>query len=124
MVTTPSPTTTPNEGFPPARKLTSFIASSLLVLVFMDLATIRPRQHVAAAGLVGPIFPGAPSLVRIGAVAGIARIDLALRQVGDLATQHLSAHQRTGVARQIDRHSHHLDDRACRRRKAVAAHER
>src|SRR5438034_11182339 len=112
MVTTPSPTTTPNEGFPPARKLTSFIAPSLLVLVLVHCATIRACQHVTTAGLVRPIFPGTPGLVRVRTIAGIARVDLALRQIGDLAAQHLGAHERTRIAWQIDRHTHHLDDRA------------
>ena len=44
---------------------------------------VGPGQQVAAAGLVRPIFPGAPGLDRIGAVAPVAGLDLALRQVLD-----------------------------------------
>src|ERR1700719_795239 len=40
-------------------------------------------QQVAAASLVRPIFTGAPGLDRIGAVAPVAGLDLALRQVLD-----------------------------------------
>ena len=44
---------------------------------------VGPGQQVAAASLVHPIFPGAPGLDRIGAVAPVAGLDLALRQVLD-----------------------------------------
>jgi hypothetical protein len=44
---------------------------------------VGPGQQVAAASLVRPIFPGAPGLDRIGAVAPVAGLDLALRQVLD-----------------------------------------
>jgi hypothetical protein len=39
---------------------------------------VGPGQQVAATGLVRPIFPGAPSLDRIGAVAPVAGLDLTL----------------------------------------------
>src|ERR1700687_1183943 len=51
-------------------------------------------QHVAAAGLVRPVFPGAPSLGRIGTIAAIAGIDLALPEILDLAAQLLGMQQR------------------------------
>ena len=38
--------------------------------------TLEPDQQVAVAGLVRPIFPGAPDLDRIGAVAAVAGLDL------------------------------------------------
>src|SRR4029077_10077045 len=70
---------------------------------------VGPGQQVAAAGLVRPVFPGAPGLDRIRAVAANARRDLAVRQVFDLAAELLRAHQRAGVARQVDRQPHDLD---------------
>ena len=54
------------------------------------VAVIGPGQQVAAAGLVRPIFPGAPGLDRVGAVAPVAGRDLALRQVLDLAANCLA----------------------------------
>src|SRR5207248_9934929 len=85
---------------------------------------VGASEEMAATGLVGPVFPGPPGLGRIGAVAAVARRNLAVGQVFDLATQLLRAHQGAGVARQIDRHAHDLDQGARRRGKAVAAHQR
>src|ERR1700674_2945864 len=62
------------------------------------LPAIGPGQQVTAAGLVCPIFPGAPSLDRIRAVAAVAGLDFALRQVLDLAAQLPRAHQGACVA--------------------------
>src|ERR1700732_1563613 len=57
------------------------------------MPAVGPGQQVAAAGLVRPIFPGAPGLDGIGAVAPVAGLDLALRQVLDLAAQLPRPHQ-------------------------------
>src|SRR6202011_66130 len=65
--------------------------TSLLVVGRLP-ALLRPRQQVAAAGLVRPILPGAPGLGRVGAVAAVAGVDLALRQAFDLAAQLPRAH--------------------------------
>src|SRR5205823_5476316 len=112
----------------PAFAGTTATISSVVVLVIMLAAmhglTVRAREQVPDTGLVGPIFPGPPGFGRIGAVAFVARVDLALRQIFDLTAQHLGTHQRARVARQIDREPHHLDQRSRRRRKAVAAHQR
>src|SRR6266436_7177877 len=117
-----------SESFNYSLFATPYSPLSLLMIVIMvvrmRMPAIRPRQHVAALGLVGPVFPGSPGLVRIGAVASIARIDLALREILDFAAQHLGAHQCTRIARQVNRHPHHLDDRSRRGRKTVAAHQR
>src|SRR5262249_60991403 len=59
-------------------------------------------QHMGAAGLVGPVFPGPPRLRRIRTIAPIAGIDLALAQIFDLAAQLLGAQQRARIARQVD----------------------
>src|SRR5258708_22751137 len=93
-----------------------------LFLVAVRMPVVGLAQHVAAARFGGPIFPSPPSLGRIGAVAAVAGIDLALREILDLAAQLLRPHQSAGVARQIDRHAYHLDEGAHRRAKAVAAH--
>src|SRR6266436_1001647 len=81
--------------------------TSLLVVGLSAL--LGPRQQMAAAGLVRPVLPGAPSLARIRAVAPVAGIDLTLREVFDCAPELLCPHQRAGIARQIDRHTHDLD---------------
>src|SRR5580704_8340856 len=72
---------------------------------------VGPGQQVGAAGLVRPIFPGAPGLDRIGAVAPVAGLDRALRQVLDPAAQLPRPHQRACVARQVGRYPHDLDQR-------------
>src|SRR5262252_5222300 len=76
-------------------------ARSWTSLLVMGLpALLGARQQVTAAGLVRPILPGAPSLSRIRAVAAVAGIDLALRQVLDRASELLGPQQRAGIARQ------------------------
>jgi hypothetical protein len=61
----------------------------------------------SAGGRSRPCSPNiprcAPGLDRIGAVAPVAGLDLALRQVLDLAAQLPRPHQRACVARQLDR---------------------
>src|SRR6516164_8339019 len=83
----------------------------------------RAGQHMAATGLVRPIFPGAPGLGRIGAVAAVAGIDLTLREVLDAAVYLPRPQQRAGVARQINGHPHDLDQRSPGRGEAVATHQ-
>src|SRR5215469_2015294 len=56
-------------------------------------SALRPGQQMAAAGPVGPVFPGAPGLRRIGPVAAVAGLDLARREVFDLAAQLPCPHQ-------------------------------
>src|SRR6266567_9167077 len=51
----------------------------------VGVGVVGSGQQMAAAGLVRPIFPGAPGLGRIRAVAPVAGVDLALRQIFDLA---------------------------------------
>src|SRR5215472_5758974 len=75
----------------------------------IDASVLGSGQQVADAGLVGPVFPGAPSLGRIGTVAAVAGIDLALREILDPAAELLCPQQRAGVARQVDRHPHDFD---------------
>src|SRR5262245_25830001 len=70
----------------------------VIVLAGMHQLAVRARQQMADAGLVGPIFPGAPSLGRIRTVALVARVDIALRQVLDLAAETLESHQRAVLA--------------------------
>src|SRR5712671_2977640 len=117
-----------SESFNYSLFATPYSPLSLLMIVIMvvrmRVPAVRPSQHVAALSLVGPVFPGPPGLGRIGAVAGVARIDFALREIFDFAAQHLGAHQCTRIARQVDRHAHHFDDRPRRRRKTVPAHQR
>src|SRR5215472_12179577 len=79
---------------------------------------------VAAAGPRRPIFPGTPGLRRARPIARAPRRDLALGQGLWLAAHAHGVHLHPRVARQIDRQPHHLDDRARRRGKAVAAHQR
>src|SRR3979411_2673293 len=82
-----------------------------LLLMVMRVC-IGPGEHVRAAGLVGPVFPGPPSLGRIGTIAAIAGVDLALPEIFDLAAQLLGAQEGTRIARQIDRNPYHFDQRA------------
>src|SRR6266850_5359579 len=98
--------------------------SAVSLLVGGLPARFGPCQQVAAAGLVRPILPGTPSLGRIRAVATIAGIDLALREVFDRAAELLCPQQRAGIARQIDRHPHDLDQRSGSRGEAMTAHQR
>src|SRR6516164_1676873 len=91
--------------------------------LLMGLRVIGLAEHVTAAGLVRPVFPGPPGFRRIGAIATVASIDLALPQIFDLTPQLLGVQERARVARQIDRHPYHLDERAPRRSKAVTAHQ-
>src|SRR5882724_338501 len=98
---------------PPCRarsEICSRSARSWTSLLVVGLpALLGPRQEVAAAGLARPILPGAPSLGRIRAVAAVAGINLALREVFDRASELLCPQQRAGISRQIDRHPHDLD---------------
>src|ERR1700686_841939 len=80
-----------------------------LLLIAVRVAIVGPAEHVAAARLGGPIFPGPPGFRRIGAVTAVAGVDLALGEILDLAAQLLGPHQGAGVVRQIDRHAYHLD---------------
>src|SRR5712691_6286744 len=91
-----------------------------VLISFLMPVRVGLGQHMAATGLVGPIFPGPPSLRRIRTIAAIAGVDLARAEVFDLAAQLLGAQQRACVARQVDRHPHHLDERATGRGKTVA----
>src|SRR5438477_13103372 len=59
---------------------------------------VGPGQQVVAAGLVRPIFPGAPRLARIGAVAPVEGRNLTLCQVHDLTAQLTGPHQRSHVS--------------------------
>src|SRR5262249_61424663 len=89
----------------------------------MRLRVVGLAEHMTAAGLVRPVFPGPPGFRRIGAIAAVAGIDLSLPQIFDLTSQLRNAQERARVARQIDRHPHYLDERAPRRSKAVTAHQ-
>src|SRR5262249_26802758 len=89
-----------------------FSASQLLRRLFLRVSVLGLAQHVTAARLLRPVLPGAPGFRRVRTVTAIAGIDLALPQIGDLAAQLLGAQQRARIARKIDRHPHHLDDRA------------
>ena len=67
-----------------ARTATSAMAPSgnrpdLRISLLAGAHAVGPGQQVGAAGLVRPIFPGAPGLDRIGAVAPVAGLDRALR---------------------------------------------
>src|SRR5262245_30860055 len=84
---------------------------------------VRTRREMADARLVGPIFPRAPGLDRIRRIATIARVDLALAKILDLAAERLGLLQRARVSRQINGHSHHLDQRPGGGGEAMAAHQ-
>src|SRR5580700_586717 len=85
---------------------------------------VRLADFVAAAGAISPVFPGPPGFRHVRLVARGACGDLALRQRLRLAAHAHGVHLHPGIARQIDRQPHHLDDRARRRGEAVAAHQR
>src|SRR6202011_6051266 len=113
---------------PPCRarsEICSRSARSWTSLLVVGLpALLGPRQEGAAARLARPILPGAPSLGRIGPIAAVAGIALALREVFARASEPLCPHQRAGIARQIDRPPPDLDQRTAGRREAMAAHQR
>src|SRR5512139_158495 len=79
-------------------------SSGLLVL----MGVVGPGEHVGTARLGRPEFPRPPSLDRMRTVAPVAGIDLALAQILDLAAQLLGMQERPRIARQVDRHAHHL----------------
>src|SRR5260370_17260315 len=89
----------------------------------MGLRVIGLAENLTAPSLVRTVFPGPPGFRRIGAIAAVAGIDLALPQIFDLTPQLLGVQERARVARQIDRHPHHLDERAPPQSKAVTAHQ-
>src|SRR5271165_1120726 len=60
-----------NSSFDALSKVSNGAARLRISLWRVRALAVGPRQQVAAAGLVRPIFPGAPGLDRIGAVAPV-----------------------------------------------------
>ena len=110
-----------NDGKKRREKANEGNSSPLAIVV--RRVRMRLADHVAATGAIRPVFPGAPSFRRMRFVTGSACSDLAFGQRNGLAGLH-GRHLHPRIARQIDRKPHHLDDRARRGRKAVAAHQR